>query len=91
MTTGLVELIDRRLQVAADMNHDGVVSMTDVGLWLQWLFFLPGDLATLVVLGTPVGDFLEISLDSLQGWGSGFLSLCVWYVVFQGLLCECKH
>jgi hypothetical protein len=91
VTSKLSDLVDWRLQVMTDMNHDGVVSIADVGLWLQWLFFLPGDLATLVVLGTPVGDFLEITMGSLQGWGSGFLSLCVWYVMFQGLLCEGKR
>jgi hypothetical protein len=87
---GLGKLVDRRLLVSMDMNHDGIVSIADVGLWLQWLFFMPGDLATLVLLGTPIGDFLEITSGSLQGWGSGFLSFCVWYVAFQGLLCDCK-
>ncbi len=90
MTSRIIELLDRRLQVRSDMNLDGVVSVSDVGLWLEWLYFLPGDLAVLALLGTPVGDFLEITLGSMQGIGSGVLSFCVWLVVFEGLLCEKK-
>ena len=28
---------------AEDMNHDGAVTISDVGLWAQWLWSLPGD------------------------------------------------
>jgi len=26
-----------------DMNRDGAVTISDVGLWMKWLFFYPGD------------------------------------------------
>ncbi len=70
------------------MNMDGLVTISDAWLWLQWLFFLPGDFAAMVLLGTPIGDFFEITLGSIQGVGSGALSFCVWFVVFESLLQE---
>jgi hypothetical protein len=90
VTSRIIELLDRRLQVRSDMNLDGVVSVSDVGLWLEWFYFLPGDLAALALLDTPVGDFLEITLGSMHGWGSAVLSFCVWFVVLEALLCEKK-
>jgi hypothetical protein len=83
MTSNVWEMLDRRLQVRGDMNLDGVVTISDVWLWLQWLYFLPGDLAALVLLDSPVGDFFEITLSSLQGIGSGVLSFMFWFVVFE--------
>jgi hypothetical protein len=29
--------------IAKDMNCDGVFTISDVRLWLEWEFFLPGD------------------------------------------------
>jgi hypothetical protein len=85
MTSNVWEMLDRRLQVRGDMNLDGVVTISDVWLWLQWLYFLPGDLAALVLLDSPVGNFFEITLGSLQGVGSGVLSFFFWFVVFEPL------
>ncbi len=90
MTSRISELLDQRLLIRADANLDGVISISDLGEWLQWLYFLPGDLAVLALLYTPVGDFLEIAPGSMQGLGSGLLSFCVWYVLLEGLLCERK-
>jgi hypothetical protein len=83
MTSKVWEMLDRRLQVRGDMNLDGVVTISDVWLWLQWLYFLPGDLAALVLLDSPVGNFFEITLSSLQGVGSGVLSFFFWFVVLK--------
>jgi len=83
MASKVWEMLDRRLQVHCDMNLDGVVTISDVWLWLQWLYFLPGDLTALVLLDSPVGNFFEITLSSLQGVGSGVLSFFFWFVVFE--------
>ena len=83
MTSNVWEMLDRRLQVRGDMNLDGVVTISDVWLWLQWLYFLPGDLTALVLLDSPVGNFFEITLSSLNGLGSGVLSFFFWFVLFE--------
>jgi hypothetical protein len=83
MTSKLMEMLDWRLQVRSDMNLDGVVTISDVLLWAKWAYFLPGDVFVLVLLGTPVGDFLEINITSLEGIGSGVLSFFFWFVLFE--------
>jgi hypothetical protein len=85
MTSKLMDMLDWRLHVRSDMNLDGIVTISDVGLWAKWLYFLPGDMAALVLLDTPVGDFFEISITSLEGIGSGALFFCFWFVVFESL------
>jgi len=80
-------LWERVLQIGWDMNRDGQVTISDVPLWFSWLFFLPGDLVLLLLLGTTVGNFLEISRASLGGFGSGILSvLFVWLPVYGSLM-----
>jgi len=83
MTSNVWEMLDRRLQVRGDMNLDGVMTISDVWLWLQWLYFLPGDLTALVLIDSPVGNFFEITLSSLNGLGSGVLSFFFWFVVLE--------
>lgn len=85
MNNLLSELLEARLHIMLDMNLDGALTISDVLLWLKWLFWLPGDLAALALLGTPVGDFFEVVPATLHGWGSALLSLCVWLVVAEGL------
>jgi hypothetical protein len=85
MNDMLSELLEARLHIMLDMNLDGALTISDVLLWLRWLFWLPGDLAALALLGTPVGDFFEVAPSSMQGIGSALLSLCVWLVVAEGL------
>jgi hypothetical protein len=70
-----------RPSLAYDMNADGVVTISDVGLWLKWLYFWPGDTAVQVIGPTAVGKFLKFSDSSFGGRGSGILSAVVWGVV----------
>lgn len=86
MKSLLGTMLENRLRLSSDMNMDGAVTISDVLLWLTWLYFLPGDLAALVLLGTPVGDFFEVTQGSIGGIGSGILSFCFWFVIFQRLL-----
>jgi hypothetical protein len=79
-------MLDNRLLLSSDMNLDGAVTISDVLLWFKWLYFLPGDLAALVLLGTSVGDFFEVTQGSIGGIGSGILSFCFWFVIIQHLL-----
>jgi hypothetical protein len=78
-----MDMLDWRLQVRSDMNLDGVVTISDAWLWAKWAYFLPGDMFALVLLGTPVGNFLEINITSLEGIGSGVLSFFFWFVLVE--------
>lgn len=63
----------------ADMNGDGAVSISDVWLWMKWLYFYPGDLGVAALLSMPnVSAFFEMSTDSYGGTFSGVASAVIW-------------
>ena len=70
-----------RWQIALDMNGDGLVTISDMWLWLKWIFFAPGDLLLLLLMKywTPIALFLEISPKDLSGFFSGLISSFVWF------------
>ena len=65
---------------AADANADGYVTLGDAGVWLQQVFFLPGDwlLWALATHAGPVARFLEVGAADYRGLLSGFISTCTW-------------
>ncbi len=66
----------------ADMNYDGAVTISDVWLWFNWLYFYPGDwLISKWFLGNPVGQFLEFTINDLGGFFSGVISFIAWGIV----------
>ncbi|MFM9847698.1 MAG: hypothetical protein ACKVP3_11125 [Hyphomicrobiaceae bacterium] len=73
----------QRFRFATDMNGDGLFTISDVWLWLKWLFFAPGDgvLLFLMAFMPDISDFLEVDQGSMYGWLSGFLSAVLWIVV----------
>jgi hypothetical protein len=82
-------IVRDRFQVAADMNNDGRITISDVGLWVKWMLFLPGDgFLSIVILGAPdMADFLEIDSSNLYGWVSLALSLVLWpFIAIAGLI-----
>lgn len=65
--------------IAKDMNCDGSLTISDVKLWLGWLFFLPGDgllYSLLVWQGAAI--FLELTPAIYGGWVAGILSAVLW-------------
>ena len=70
----------------ADMNRDGHITISDFWLWVQWVFYAPGDCILFgVMLQLPsVARFLEITTAMLFGGWSFVLSLLVWYFVVVG-------
>ena len=76
-------LWDERWTFTADMNNDGIVDLSDVGLWAKWVFFAPGDLLLLVCMKHFPGlaQLLELDAASLSGPLSGTLFFCVSLVV----------
>ena len=60
-----------RWQIRLDQNLDGVFSVSDVWLWIKWLYFAPGD-AIIFVLSRieSTRTFFELSPDSYGNWFS---------------------
>lgn len=74
----------RPWRFVADMNFDGLVTVSDTWLWFKWLYFYPGDLLLLGLMrgAAPVAIFFEISDGSFGGEFSGVVSFFAWLVVF---------
>lgn len=77
----------RQWEFISDMDYNGAVTVSDVWLWVKWLYFLPGDFIVRLFLeeGTlsTLSTFLEISLASYGGFWSGL----VWCCVIHYLVC----
>ena len=73
----------RQWSFVADMNYSGAVTISDVWLWVKWLFFYPGDMSIyyLVNGARRIGQFLEVTYDDYGGFLSGWVSGCVWVLV----------
>ena len=68
---------------ASDMNADGTITISDVVLWLEHAYFLPGD-SLLWFLDSylrPVARFLELSAASYGGLFSGVVSGLGWLLI----------
>lgn len=72
----------RQWKFVADMTGNGTVTVSDVWLWIQWLYFWPGDgLIYLVIRYLPgAAAFLELSPGKFSGPLSLFLSFGLWIV-----------
>jgi hypothetical protein len=75
-----------RWNFVADMNLDGVITISDFFLWVKWIFYAPGDfiLFMLMFYLPSVCKFLEISTASLYGWWSLGLSIWIWASISAG-------
>ena len=73
---------NRQWGFEADMNRDGAVTISDVGLWIKWLFFYPGDILIGGIGPSKIGTFLELTPASFGGLGSGVLSVLGWVLGF---------
>jgi hypothetical protein len=76
---------DQRWTFIKDANGDGIVTISDVSKWVEWLFFVPGDLAILALIKNlpDLAVFLEITPNMLSGWLSGIVSLCAWLIIWS--------
>ena len=72
----------RQWSFMADMNYSGSITISDVWLWIKWLYFYPGDgfIYFLVNQAPDVGHFLEITYSSYGGVLSGIVSFVVWII-----------
>ena len=67
-------------EFVADMNSDGVFTMSDIIEIFIQLFFLPGDSLLFLILNylPKATEFLELSYDNYHGMFAGIASFIVW-------------
>jgi hypothetical protein len=70
-----------------DMNHNGVVTISDFGsLFLEWLL-APGMLITNLIQDTSVGLFFEMSYYTCRGLMMSTFSFLFWiFILFNVLM-----
>jgi hypothetical protein len=68
---------DRMWSFTADMNFDGLLTISDIFLWAQWLAFYPGDWLISKMIGTKLGVFLELSSLDYGGVFSGIVAVVI--------------
>ena len=74
----------RQWSFIADMNFDGIVTISDFWLWVKWLYFYPGDffISVLIEAFPDITIFLELSPSDYGGLGSGFFSFIFFLFVY---------
>ena len=79
---GVHYAVDARWVIAMDMNCDGAVTISDVALWVSWLFYVPGDgLLWLLMQHPDAVIFLELTPSVYFGWVSAIASAVGWLIV----------
>lgn len=75
-------MFGRQWSFIADINYSGSVTISDVFLWLKWLYCYPGDLCLLALMKwfPGVANFLEISALSYGETLSSVLSAIIWVI-----------
>jgi len=71
----------RMWSFASDMNFDGSVTISDIGLWVNWLFTYPGDWVILKLTHNGIGRFFEFSAADYGGVFSALISLFVFAMI----------
>ena len=70
----------------SDANGDGLFTISDVWLHFKNVFFATGDIVSLWIADTGLGEFFEINTqERLEGLSFGISLLC-WLVLFGGFL-----
>jgi len=72
----------RLWEFSADMNLDGSVTISDIGLWVNWIFTYPGDWIILKLTHNNIGRFFEFSAADYGGVFSFLISLFVFSMIF---------
>lgn len=73
----------RHWRFRADMNGDGLATTSDVPLWAEWLFFVPGDAFIAQFGSTSFGRFLELTPASFGTATSAALSTALWLLAIS--------
>jgi hypothetical protein len=72
--------------IAIDADGDGAHTISDLGPWLEYIFFAPGDALVWLAAKIPaVSTYLQLSPDWYFSWTSGIASFAVWFVILWSL------
>lgn len=85
-----------RFYFAMDMNSDGVVTISDLWLFLKFAWLLPSKLIVEIVAGNSrIASFFEIDCFTGESGGGAVFSFFAWFVAFNlvviGLEDQKKH
>jgi hypothetical protein len=73
-----------RLDVALDMNLDGVFTISDLWLLIKFVWLLPSKLVMEVIGASPkLVQFFEIDCYTGEGFGGAILSLFIWLIGYS--------
>lgn len=71
-------------KLAEDMNGDGRFTVSDIGLWINYLFYLPGDflVGQIVINFRGFSRFFEIDASWCHGFLAGLVGFAFWAFCF---------
>ncbi len=78
----------RQWEFLADMNYDGAITVSDVGLWAKWFMHYPGDYLISKMIGTDFGNFFEVSSSDYGGGFSIFIAIILTILFVIGLVID---
>ena len=68
-----------RFWFAWDMNSDGLVTITDVASWFEFVFYLPALSAAWLISDIPaLATFFEMRCETGTSWGGAVFSVMIW-------------
>lgn len=74
-----------RWYLGADMNCDGVVTVSDVERYIGWVFYSPGDfIFSMLMRNKGLATFFELTPADYGNWGSTVISALVWLCMLIG-------
>jgi hypothetical protein len=68
----------RQWRFVADMNGDGSLTGSDLALWAEWLFYMPGDALIAQFGPTPIAASLALTPASFGSSTSAAISAVAW-------------
>jgi|GEM_PF-6794942 len=64
------------------MEPDGLTTLHEVALLLKSLYFYPGDFILKYVIGSDLGNFLDLSVEDFGGVTSATLSFFCYFMLY---------
>lgn len=75
-----------RFSFSWDMNADGLVTISDILLLVDFFFRIPVKITLEIVANVPsIATFFEINCLTGEGWGGAIFSAFLWLVVFLAI------
>lgn len=73
-----------RFSFSWDMNADGLMTISDILLLVDFFFRMPAKITLEIVAEAPsIATFFEINCLTGEGWGGAIFSVFLWFFVFD--------